>query len=50
MTHILKINIVFALISIKPIFIEGGLIITFGIVTGGIGIPTRKGWVTLCVK
>ena len=35
MTHILKITIIFALISIKPIFIEGGLIITFGIVTGG---------------
>ena len=34
MTHILKIIIVFALISIKPIFIEGGLMITFGISLG----------------
>ena len=38
MTPILKIIIVFALISIKPIFIESGSITTFGIVTGGGGL------------
>ena len=42
MTHILKIIIVFALISIKPIFIESGLIITFGIVTGGGGLVPQE--------
>ena len=42
MTPILKITIVFALISIKPIFIESGSITTFGIVAGGGGLVPQE--------